>query len=126
MEQFAVPGMLAMSSASQSLAALSSDSSSTVCRSNAERLMTFSTSAVAVCPLQLCFRACFLEQANVLNRDHRLVGKGAKQLDVMVGKRPGFLAGDADHADHRPPLISGVNSMLRKPRARAISRKFAE
>ena len=30
----------------------------------------------------------FVEQPHVLNRDHRLVGEGFDQLDLLVGKRP--------------------------------------
>ena len=56
---------------------------STVCRSKVERLMTLRTSAVAVCCCsdfaQLV--ACaphLLEQPHVLDRDHGLVGEGAR------------------------------------------------
>ena len=59
--------------APQSRAAASIKVSSTVCRSNAERLMTLSTSAVAVC----CWRgfAQLVEQPRVLDGDDGLVGE---------------------------------------------------
>ena len=55
--------------------------------------MTFRTSAVAVCcweqfgelPRALLLR---FEQPHILDRDHRLVGKGGHQLDLLVGERP--------------------------------------
>ena len=57
--------------------------------------MTFSTSEVAVC----CSRdsvssrvRCLhvFEQPHVLDRDHRLVGEGCDQLDLLVGERAHF------------------------------------
>ena len=66
-------------------------SSSTAFKSNAERLMTFSTSAVAVC----CCSASevaglglhLLEQPRVLDGDHRLVGEGLHEFDC-AGRPP--------------------------------------
>ena len=46
---------------------------------------------------RLCLN--LVEQAHVFDRDHRLVGEGLEQLDVMRGEVSGLLAGDADHAD---------------------------
>ena len=52
----------------------------TGCRSDGERLITFSTSAVAVCRSSA---SCGLvEQPHVLDGDHGLVGEGLQQLDV--------------------------------------------
>ena len=72
-------------SASHSRAANSTSVCSTVCRSKAERLMTLSTSAVAVCCRSRF--AQLVEQPGVLDRDHRLIGKGGHQLDLVVGER---------------------------------------
>ena len=66
--------------------------SSTGCRSNFERLMTASTSLVAVwyssdfCSSR-CPRLHLLEQPRVLDGDHGLVGEGRDQLDLLVGER---------------------------------------
>ena len=68
--------------------------SNTVCRSKVERLMTFSTSAVAVC----CCRdfaeivgalAQLVEQPRVLDGDDRLGGEVLHQLDLFVRERAG-------------------------------------
>ena len=82
----------AASSASHSRAALSTIASSTGCRSNGERLMTLSTSAVAVCCSQRLgqlarARLHLLEQPHVLDGDDRLVGEGLEQLDLLVAER---------------------------------------
>src|SRR5690349_21839569 len=39
------------------------------------------------------------EKAGVLNRDHRLVGKGPYELDLLLGERPHGVAGERDRAD---------------------------
>ena len=80
-------------SASQSCAADSTSVSSTGCRSNVERLMTLSTSAVAVCCCKRFAqiaraRLHLVEQAHVLDGDHRLVGEGLDELDLLVGEGP--------------------------------------
>ena len=52
--------------------------------------MTLSTSAVAVCCWRdSLVRACLhlIEQAYVLDRDHRLIGEGGDQLDLFFGER---------------------------------------
>ena len=41
----------------------------------------------------------FVEQPHVLDRDHRLVGEGRDQLDLLVGERPHVGARQHDHAD---------------------------
>ena len=71
-------------SASQTRAADSTSVLSTVCRSKVERLMTLSTSAVAVC----CWSdsAQFIEQANVLDGDDGLVGESLDEFDLLVGE----------------------------------------
>ena len=49
-----------------------------------------------------------LEQPHVLDRDHRLVGEGLQQLDLLVGERPGLGAADGDRADRRCPRASSA------------------
>src|SRR5436853_476128 len=44
-------------------------------------------------------RLHLFEQPHVLDRDDSLVGEGLKQLDMMVGKRAGLCARDADLPD---------------------------
>ena len=62
------------------------------CKSNAERLMTLSTSAVAVC---CCSRfAQFVEQPRVLDGDDGLGGEILDQLDLLFGEWPDLLAVD--------------------------------
>ena len=39
------------------------------------------------------------EQPRVLDRDHRLVGKGRHQLDLLLGKRVDLVANQREHAD---------------------------
>src|SRR4029078_3701997 len=92
-------------SASLMRAAVSIKASRTVGKSNADRLIVLRTAAVAVCfwkdsarsrvrafvLKRLCqvsrARLHFVEQANVLDRNHRLVGEGLGQLDLFVGER---------------------------------------
>ena len=78
--------------------------SSTGCRSNGERLMTLSTSAVAVCCCSdsasrrvRCLH--LVEQPHILDRDHGLVGEGLQQLDLLVAERPHLGAAEHDGAD---------------------------
>ena len=40
-----------------------------------------------------------VEQARVLDRDHRLVGESCDQLDVLIGERPHYVPAQNDHAD---------------------------
>ncbi len=44
-------------------------------------------------------RLYLIEQASIFDRDHRLIGEGAQQLNVTVGKCSGLLASYADQAD---------------------------
>jgi hypothetical protein len=48
-------------------------------------------------------RACLhlIEQPHVLDRYHRLVGKGGHQLDFLGAERPHGGAGQDEHADRR-------------------------
>ena len=68
-------------------------------RSNVERLIALSTSAVAVC---CCSRSCageLVEQARVLDGDDSLGGEVLDQLDLLVGERTDLLPIDGDRAD---------------------------
>jgi hypothetical protein len=47
----------------------------------------------------VCARTQFVEQSDIFNRDHRLVGEGLSQLDLLVGKGPDFGAGQHHHPD---------------------------
>jgi len=44
----------------------------------------------------------FVEQPHVLDRDHRLVGEGDDQLNLLFGERPHPRTPQDDHADGRP------------------------
>ena len=48
--------------------------------------------------------AQFLQQTSALNGNHGLGGKVLQELDVLVGKRPHFLAIDGDRSDERVVL----------------------
>ena len=52
-------------------------------------------------------RLHLVEQAHVLDRDHRLVGEGGDQLDLLLGERPDDVARQGDHADHRTAAQQG-------------------
>src|SRR5262249_25878791 len=47
-------------------------------------------------------RLHLVEQAHVLNRDHRLVGEGRHQLDLLVGERPHGFAYHVKHTNRDP------------------------
>ena len=98
--------MIAAISASQRRAADWTSVSSTACRSNAERLMTLSTSAVAVCCCSDNPCALLVQQARILDGDDRLVGEALDQLDLLVGERANLLAVDGDGADQIIPSRS--------------------
>ena len=73
------------SSASHRRAADSTNVSSTACRSNVERLITLSTSAVAVC---CCSDfAQLVEQPGVLDGDDSLVSEVLNECDLLIGER---------------------------------------
>src|SRR6266567_4063541 len=40
-----------------------------------------------------------VEQANILDRDHRLVGEGRDQLDLLIGERGDYSPAQCQHAD---------------------------
>ena len=76
-------------------------------KSPGELLMTWSTSTVAVCCSSdsvSSSRALLLrlEQPRVLDGDHRLVGEGGDQLDLLIGKRAHLIAAERKGADCRP------------------------
>src|SRR5262249_8140114 len=83
-------------SASQSRAADSTRVSSTVCKSNVERLMTLSTSAVGLLLERL---AQLVEQARIFDGDNSLCCEIRQQLDLLVSERTNFLTVDADDPD---------------------------
>ena len=107
---------MAAISASQSRAANSTSVLSTALRSNVERLMIFSTSDVAVC----CWSDSrkLVEQASILDRNHRLLGEVVDQLDLLVSERPNFLTIDANSANNSPSLSIGHGQ--KRPRARHL------
>ena len=91
-------------SVSHRRAALSAMVSSTCWRSVGARLIAASTSAVAVC----CSRASVsvrllswssLEQAGVLDGDHRLVGEGLDEGDLALGEGAHLPPWQVDRAD---------------------------
>ena len=87
------------------LVAVSMRLSKTSCSSNCERLMIFSTSAVAVCCSNASVRSFgaltqFVEQPRVLDGDDGLRGEVRDQLDLLVGERTHFLAGQDECTNH--------------------------
>ena len=98
-------------SASHRCAADSTSVLSTACKSKVERLITLSTSAVAVC---CCKRfAQFVEQPRVLDGDDGLGGEVREQLDLLVSERADLLAIDVDRADQLVSLSIGTLSTVR-------------
>ena len=92
--------------------------SSTVCRSNAERLITLSTSAVAVCCCSdfasssvRCLH--LVEQPDILDRDHCLVGEGRDQLDLLVAEWSNFASSRTMTPIATLSRRSGTLSMVR-------------
>src|SRR5262245_52850818 len=81
-------------SAAQSFVAFSIRVSRTGWRSKVERLMIFSTSAVAVC---CCSDfAQLVEQADVFDGDNDLIGKARQERDLLVREGANFLTKDND------------------------------
>ena len=75
------------------------------------RLLLQRFGQVAVACLEL------VEQAHVLDRDHRLVGERLAASAIwLVGKRSGLGPSDGDAADRLAVAHSGTASTLRKPR----------
>ena len=100
---------------------MSTSVSSTASRSNAERLMTFSTSAVAVCCCSASVevaraRLHLVEQAHVLDRDHGLVGEGLHELDLALGERRRLARGDDEYADDLVRRASAARQSRRESR----------
>ncbi len=97
MDQLAVELKSAPKSPSHNLTALLTIVSKTGCTSVGELLITRRISLVAVrsrfTSLQL------VEQPHVLDRDHRLVGEGLEQRDLVVGEPAGLAAGHRDRPD---------------------------
>src|SRR5262249_3019070 len=110
-------------SASQSRAAASTSACSTVCRSNVDRLITLSTSAVAgrsfsVSRRSLGARGLLGEQTGFFNCDPRLRREVLHQLDLLVAERTPLLAIDIDGADDLPFFQHGDRHQ--RPRARLV------
>ena len=61
------------------------------------RLIVFSTSAVACLLLERFLR--LVEQAHVLDRDHRLIGKGPQEADFLIAEWAHFLAAQQDRPE---------------------------
>ena len=72
-------------------------------RSNFERLITFNTSLVAVCCSSASVSSRFApvvpRRGHILDRDHRLVGKGLNQFDLPVSERLDNVAPNCDCSD---------------------------
>ena len=83
--------------ASHMRVAFSSIASNTGSSSPGDVLMTFSTSAVAVCCCSDL--AQLVEQPRVLDGDDGLSGEILDQLDLLVGEWAHFLAINGDGAD---------------------------
>ena len=60
----------------------------------------------------------FVEQPHVLDRDHRLVGEGLDQLDLLIGERPHFRTRQYDHANRN------IFAQQRHAKYRAKSAEF--
>ena len=84
-----------------------------------EPLMTWSTSAVAVCCCRQIF-AQLVEQPGVLDGDDRLGGEVRDQLDLLVGEWPHLLAVDSD----APTSSSVLEHRHDELRARAAEIRF--
>ena len=72
--------------------------SSTSCKSNVDRLIVLSTSAVALLLQRL---TQFVEQPGVLDGDNRLGGEVLQQLDLFIGERLDFDSSNRDDANDR-------------------------
>ena len=76
--------------------------------------MTRNTSDVAVCCSSDSVsspgaRLHLIEQTCVFDRNHRLVGKGSHQLNLLVSERIDYRSGQHQDADRRrPPRVRGT------------------
>src|SRR5262249_54266633 len=88
--------------APQMRVAFANIASKTGCKSPGEPEMTCSTSEVAVCcssdSVSSRARLHLIEQAHILDRDHRLVGEGPDQLNLLVGERLNGPSYERNHA----------------------------
>ena len=105
--------MIVALSASQSRAADSTSVCSTVCRSKVERLMTLSTSAVAVC-------CCRIRRSSLSRRAFSIAmtawrGEAREQLDLLVGERAHLLAVNDNGADQLVFLEHGDDDVRPRP-----------
>ena len=66
----------------------------------------------------------FVEQPHVLDRDHRLVGKGGDQLDLLVGEWPTSLRVNMMTPIGHPSRRSGTPSTVRYPPTPVCSRNL--
>ena len=106
--------------ASQMRVAFSSMAWNTGSSSPGELEMTCSTSEVAVCCSSASVKLArarlhLVEQPHVLDRDHRLVGEGGDQFDLLVGERPYRRALQDDDADR--PSFAQQRDAEHGPRA---------
>ena len=98
-------GRIDASSAPHSRAALSAIASSTGWTSVGELAMTPKISLVAVCCSNDSFK--FLEQPNVLDRDHGLIGEGFEELDLRRGEGADLYSTRAQGSKDFPLLTEG-------------------
>ena len=104
-------------SASHSRAADSTSVSSTGWSSKVERLMTFSTSAVAVCCCNSSSSSRYVpglrRRGVVLDRDHRLIREGGDEVDLPLIEGPDLAASERHDADRLAVAHSGTPSRVR-------------
>ena len=102
--------------------ALSAMASKTVRTSVCDRLTTRRISLVAVCRSSASLSSPPLEQLHVLDGNHRLIGEGLEERDLVVGEWSGLAPGDK-----RPPrwcarpVAAGRTSRSASRAARAAS-----
>ena len=96
-------------SAAQSRAADLTSVSSTVCRSKVERLITLSTSGSRSAAERLHSVLQLVQQPGILDGDHRLVGEGRDQLNLLVRKWVHLIADQYEDTDWLPSRRSGTS-----------------
>ena len=67
-------------------------------------------------------RLDLIEQPHVLDRDHRLVGEGRDELDLLVGERPYLRSVDAMNADRARLLAAGERQANVRALPNAVAR----